>query len=212
MQKVIPEPDVIVVIRGGGSLEDLQAFNSEAVARTIYNCRVPVVCAIGHDRDIPISQLVADAAFSTPTAAAVAINDTWADLERTVERATLVIRTTLQEIQYIPQRYTNRIRQCIESQYHHVEIMRMQTKSIQASLISRTQTHYQNLRHIIDTYELELQARDPKRILRMGYALVRQHNGAFIRPEKAPLSGEILEIQTINHTISAIVDKVKETT
>jgi len=66
----VPEVDVLIVGRGGGSIEDLWAFNDEGVARAIVGCRVPVVSAVGHEIDVTIADLVADARAPTPTAAA----------------------------------------------------------------------------------------------------------------------------------------------
>jgi exodeoxyribonuclease VII large subunit len=69
----VPEVDAIVVARGGGSLEDLMAFNSEPVCRAVAGLATPVVSAVGHERDVTLCDLVADVRVSTPTAAAAAV-------------------------------------------------------------------------------------------------------------------------------------------
>ncbi len=80
-----PDTEVLVVTRGGGSLESLQAFNSEDIARAIFASRIPVVCGIGHERDVSIADLVADVRASTPTDAAKIISEDWINASTAVD-------------------------------------------------------------------------------------------------------------------------------
>ncbi len=88
--------DVIVVARGGGSLEDLMAFNSEPVCRAVAACTTAVVAAIGHETDVTVCDLVADRRVSTPTAAAEAVVPDMADLERRLAAGQAAIRRALE--------------------------------------------------------------------------------------------------------------------
>lgn len=87
--------DVIVVTRGGGAMEDLMAFNSEAIARAIYNARTPVLSAIGHEKDFTIADLVADARASTPTNAAHLLTQNYLTLFERIDNMALEIQRTV---------------------------------------------------------------------------------------------------------------------
>lgn len=76
--------DVLVIMRGGGSWESLQAFNTESVVRAVASFNCPVVSGIGHDTDVTLVELVADVGASTPTAVAEVLNETWDDLVNTL--------------------------------------------------------------------------------------------------------------------------------
>jgi len=94
-----PDLDVLIVGRGGGSLEDLWAFNEEVVARAIYRSTIPVVSAVGHEIDVSISDFVADVRAATPTEAAEIVVPDAAELRRTLdqrhERLALALEATV---------------------------------------------------------------------------------------------------------------------
>lgn len=104
--------DVLVIIRGGGSLESLQAFNNETLARKIANFNIPVICGIGHERDVPLASLTADLMVSTPTAVSVALNKSW-------EMALSQVRAFEQDI-------VNQYQRVLASKKHRFEILSFQ--------------------------------------------------------------------------------------
>ena len=91
-----PAPDVILLVRGGGSYEDLMPFNDESLARAIAACPVPIVTGIGHEPDNSIADMVADVRCSTPTAAAEAVAPSVAELSGKVSNATAALAKAIE--------------------------------------------------------------------------------------------------------------------
>ncbi len=96
--KNIPDLDLLVVVRGGGSFESLQAFNTEALAREIAASKIPVLAGIGHEQDVTLAALAADKMVSTPTAAALEIRRAWDEAIHEVERGEKYIFNVFQNI------------------------------------------------------------------------------------------------------------------
>jgi exodeoxyribonuclease VII large subunit len=90
--------DVLIIMRGGGSMQSLAAFDNESVVRAIAIFPVPVIAAIGHHQDVPLAALVADQAVSTPTAAALLVGSTWEDAEKSLDANTYTIKAAYQEL------------------------------------------------------------------------------------------------------------------
>jgi exodeoxyribonuclease VII large subunit len=102
----LPEVDVMIVGRGGGSIEDLWAFNEEAVARAIFNSRIPIISAVGHEIDFTIADFVADLRAPTPSGAAELVISQKSDL---VERVANLERRLIQHVQFRLGQFRNKI-------------------------------------------------------------------------------------------------------
>lgn len=164
--KIKNPPDVLVVMRGGGSLEDLQAFNQEAVVRTLFSSRIPVIAAIGHDRDVPLSCLAADNYTSTPTAAAVAINNSWHQLDYKLPLLEYALYTKLNA------RITQNLQQLNDLQY----TLNIRLRGIMAIVNEAEQSVLQ----AANTLNLWLQ-RSRERIVLVSQNITRQLHDAIVQ-------------------------------
>ena len=127
--------DVIILARGGGSLEDLQAFNSERVARVIFASRIPVVSAVGHETDFTIADFVADLRAPTPSAAAELVSPSRDELVRRCSELTLRIKSrTYRYIEQLHSRISESIRHLIHPRLR-IQDSRMRLDEISARII-----------------------------------------------------------------------------
>lgn len=210
----MPELDVLVIMRGGGSLEDLQAFNNELVGRDIFASRIPTIAAIGHDRDIPVVSLVADQAVSTPTAAAVLINNSWSRLlEELPLRSQELVYNFTKELQGQLQKQENMTSKL--THYLLAMIMKIQElanrfkagmakletgiinvkKQLKEQSVSLNKIFIQALTDFnkrLVTQEKYLASVNPENNLKLGYSIVRNRAGQIVRSTKDIGVGEIV--------------------
>lgn len=126
--------DALVIIRGGGSLENLQAFNNETLVRKIADCPIPIICGIGHDKDVPLASLVADVKVSTPTAVANFLNKTWEEAVREIvvlEKDILYkYQGALKDKKYQLEEITNELRKCFDEIFQEFNNLRYRFKNV----------------------------------------------------------------------------------
>ncbi len=204
-----PDLDVLVVMRGGGSLEDLQAFNNEQIARTIFASGIPTIAGIGHDRDMPIASLVADAAVSTPTAAAVLINNSWQRLTEELPRREQALihglenalsraRYGIEKAGYIIDNYFERIKNRLDA---FTEKLKQGLHALETACLSHKLK--------IEKAGQFLAGADPERNLRLGYSIVRNRGGKVVRTAADVKVGESISTKLYRGELESKVEEIK---
>lgn len=145
--------EVLVLTRGGGSMESLQAFNSEEVAKAIFSSRIPVISAVGHENDVTIADLVADYRASTPTHAGKYLGENWNKAEQRVEEIEQSIYSIFRlscnklrdKVEVYQQNFLSSYRQSLES-------TREGLNNFDRSFSSSFQDIFRRFRHITEKY------------------------------------------------------------
>ena len=170
----LQEIDVIIVARGGGSLEELWAFNEEPVARAIYASRAPVVSAVGHETDVTIADLVADLRAPTPSAAAEMVAPDMAGLLGQVTEWQRDILTVARRISFEKRRDLDSLVQRLNSRGPQVEDKQQRLDELTQSLARSLWVTLNLSRERFQGLEQQLHALDPNSVLKRGYAIVQR--------------------------------------
>jgi len=184
------EPDVIIVGRGGGSLEDLWAFNEEETARAIFNSRIPVVSAVGHEIDFTIADFVADLRAPTPSAAGELVVPDFAEIRSRLKVMSRVIRSNvIRNIARCSQRLSS-----LSSSYglRRIEGRIRESMQFVDSLARRMTTTVESRVQGVGSQLSELAAKlhilSPERTLKRGYSITRLLPGGEILRDSSPVS------------------------
>ncbi len=182
-----PEVDVIVVARGGGSVQDLLAFSDERLVRAIAACPVPVVSAVGHEQDTPLSDLVADARASTPTAAARLVVPDLAELTARLERSRTALATGA--------------RRALERERRRLDVSRDHLRRAPLLLVERR-------RAAVEHSAGRLRALSPRATLDRGYAIVRTA-GSIVRSSSEVATGTQVDVELGTGGFGATVEDTR---
>ena len=203
--------DVMIVGRGGGSVEDLWAFNEELVARAIFECSVPVISAVGHETDITIADYVADLRAPTPSAAAELavydIRELEAILLSTHLELNRRISEKLERSQERVQQYGNRLR--LLSPENQLNEKRQTVADLQEKLFMRMVQKLTEKKHEMELYAGRLEAFSPVKKLSIGYSFVTDEKGKNVRDVDELHLGELLQIHMLNGKVKAQVQKIE---
>ncbi|MUL36540.1 exodeoxyribonuclease VII large subunit [Gloeocapsopsis dulcis] len=189
--------EVLILARGGGAVEELACFNDEQVVRAIAQCSIPVITGIGHQRDESLADLVADICVHTPTAAAEQVvpelQELYLEHQQRVTTLCAVMDQQLEKAENQLQEFKIRLQRLRLEQKILQEMQLLASKRQQ--VIARTKQQLQQATLRCQFLEQKLATLDPRSVLKRGYAVVRQEQGAIARNADGLAIGQKLLIQ-----------------
>lgn len=200
--------DVIILARGGGSLEDLWCFNDEAVARAVAASRIPVISGVGHEIDFTIVDFVSDLRAPTPTAAAELATPNRDDLLLDIDRLRDSLAGSAGDAVNERERDLSRLRSALRftTPLKAVQLARRRVEEKREQLARTQRLQLQQRRERLLHAAKALEAANPSHILARGYALVRDDAGVVIREAAQVSKNQRLNVQLAKDQLSVRVD------
>jgi exodeoxyribonuclease VII large subunit len=225
--------DVLIVARGGGSLEDLWPFNEESVARALAASQIPTISAVGHETDFTIADFVADLRAPTPSVAAELVTRDWAEWREEVAQWQLRLTRAVRQSLDLRKTEVLRLRESyvFREPRRLVEQLSQRLDDLRDDLRQRLRDGAREKRHALESltlrwknvdprhslrirterlaqWQARLQALGPQATLNRGYALVTDEKGRILREAPSSLVGKSIQVRLAKASVSARVESV----
>ncbi|MDW7651844.1 MAG: exodeoxyribonuclease VII large subunit [Bacillota bacterium] len=188
--------DVMIIGRGGGSIEELWAFNEEVVARAVFASKIPVVSAVGHETDFTIADFVADVRAATPTAAAEIVAPDYREIVQYLAAAQKRMTTKLAAKLEQDRRYLKRLAasRVLTSPLERVSQYSQTVDNLASRLEARMAYLLQGYTSCVGVMEGKLRALSPEAVLGRGFAICLDNQGNVVRDAAALRAGDLLRL------------------
>lgn len=205
----IAAPEVLIIGRGGGSREDLWGFNHEGVARAIAACAIPTICAVGHETDVTIADLVADLRAATPSVAAESAVPVLDDLRAMVAQLAGVMADGLQDrIEIGTQRLKSRADSLSQRARLLTERRRARMERIAQRVVQSAPRTLERRRAALGKLGAGLEARSPLQVFKRGFVVARGTDGTALKGREAFASGKAFDLLLQDGRIRAVTESI----
>lgn len=200
------EIDVLVIIRGGGSIESLMPFNNELLVREVVGFPVPVLVGIGHDKDVPLVALAADKSESTPTAVANLLNESWEQANLLLERAEKMILSSFGMIIKRFKMIENNFKVSLQKYTNVLSNNIKKLRNYPKEYLFNFNYAYKRIQEKLTNIEKSINLHNPERNIKLGYSILK-FNGKIIKKISDLKIGDDFESMVSD---GIIVSKTKE--
>jgi len=202
--------DVLVIMRGGGSLESFLAFNNEMLIREVSDLPFPVIAAIGHDKDVPLLALMADKMVSTPSMAANLLNQSWMEAESELKNKEREIINSfsyaLKDLEYKTDGLFLKIRNRLEKVISGFKMIEYRIKTVIPKIL---EGEMRKIREKIQNIEKTIYHNDPERNLKLGYCIATNEKGIIKKINDVKVE-DIVNLKVFDGIINTQVKKIQK--
>jgi exodeoxyribonuclease VII large subunit len=211
VNRLFPDTDVIIAGRGGGSIEELWAFNEEVVIRSIFLSEIPVISAVGHETDFTLADYVADRRAATPTEAAqMAVPDTKELRTAVRNNVTEILHTIQRRLQYYELKTESYNMEALKTQIsNRIQLAQMHVNGLAKDMFHMISDRLTEKMSTVEQLFAELQLSSPYSIMERGYGALVDVNGKLITSVEGLNKGDLLTVICKDGRIKCSIEEVR---